>query len=133
MRGGALSRRVDVFSVDSREYTKEWELPAQKQRGWVHEVEVPLRRGEAIEYETANDGPIGSVAFNIHSHKGPDVTYHAEGKDARMSGTFVAPWEGKFYLMWENVSKASVGVRVRAGRHVVREETIPEETGHHHA
>jgi len=116
MRGRALPQDMDVFSVESPEYAREWELPAHKQRGWVHEVEVPLRQGEAIAYETSNDGPGGRVEFNIHSHKGPEVRYHAKGEDARMSGTFVAPWEGKFYLMWENKGEGAVRVRAHARR-----------------
>ncbi len=98
------------------DYARDLELPQRKQRGWVHEVEVPMAKGDAIAYETAHEGPAGVVEFNIHSHQGRDVTYHVKGTDPRMAGAFTAPWDGKFYLMWENVSHAPVRLRIRATR-----------------
>lgn len=107
---------MDTFPPDSGEYAREVELPAHKVRGWVHEVEVPMRKGESFRYETAHEGAGGRVRFNVHSHHGRETTYHAEGTDARIAGTFTAPEEGKFYLMWENQSAKAVTVRVRATR-----------------
>ncbi len=107
---------MDVFSPAAREYAKELELPPRKVRGWVHEVEVPMHAGEALAYETGHDEPGGRVEFNVHSHKGRDVTYHVKGTEARLAGTFVAPWEGNFYLMWENLSDGPVKARARVRR-----------------
>jgi hypothetical protein len=109
---------MDTFAPESREYAKEWRLPARKYKGWVHEVEVSLRHGDAIAYESESDGhgSGGPVEFNIHSHEGREVTYHAKRRDARAEGTFVAPWDGKFYLMWENASDVPVLVRARLRR-----------------
>ncbi len=107
---------MDTFPSDAKEYAKDVALPPHKQRGWVHEVEVPMREGETFDYETAHEGAGGRVAFNVHSHHGRETTYHVKGTDAQMAGTFSAPWEGKFYLMWENTSGEAVTVRVRAAR-----------------
>ena len=95
---------------------RDLELPPQKQRGWVHEVEVPMRAGERFDFESAHDGPGGRVEFNVHSHQGPKTTHHVHGSEARIAGTFMAPWEGKFYLMWENMSSDPVHLRVRVAR-----------------
>lgn len=105
---------MDTFSVEDREYAKEWDLPAHKDRGWVHEVEVPMREGEALAYESLHGGE--GVTFNIHSHKGRETTYHAKGSDLRMAGTFRAPFEGKYYMMWENGGAAAVHVQAKAVR-----------------
>ena len=110
--------KIGIYIVGEQlnEYTREWELPPRKTRGWVHEVEAPMRDGESIAYETEHEEPGGRVVFNIHSHKGRETTYHVKGDDARMAGTFPAPWEGKFYLMWENTSEQAVTLRIRAER-----------------
>jgi len=107
---------MDTFPQDAREYAKDVELPPRKQRGWVHEVEVPMRAGEDLEYETEHDEPGDRVQFNIHSHQGAEVSYYAKSAESRASGSFSAPWDGKFYLMWENVSDDPIRVRVRAAR-----------------
>ena len=123
---------MDVFPADVKEYAKDLELPAKKVRGWVHEVEVPMRAGDMIHYTSEHDGPGNRVAFNVHSHQGKEVTYHAKGTDASVGGAFTAPSEGKFYLMWENVSEAPVRVRIRASRHEVHAGPVAEGEGHHH-
>lgn len=107
---------MDTFPSDAREYAKEVDLPPRKQRGWVHEVEVPLREGETLEYATAHEGEGERVAFNIHSHEGSEVTYYVQSAKAEVAGSFSAPGDGKFYLMWENTSEGRVLVRVRARR-----------------
>jgi hypothetical protein len=107
---------MDTFPSEATEYAKDWDLPAKKQTGWVHELEVPLRAGESLAYDSEADAPAGAVAFNIHSHHGPEVTYHVRGAEPRVAGTFLAPAEGKFYLMWENTSAHAVRVRARATR-----------------
>ena len=107
---------MDTFGAEAPEYAKEIALAPRKTKGWVHEVEVPMHAGEGLAYETSHGGAAGQVEFNIHSHQGPEVTYHTKGSDAHIAGTFAAPWEGKFYLMWENLSGESVRVAVRARR-----------------
>jgi len=106
---------MDTFGAEAPEYAKEIALSPRKTKGWVHEVEVPMRAGETLAYETSHTGR-GEVEFNIHSHQGPQVTYHAKGRDPRIAGTFAAPGEGKFYLMWENLSGEPVRVSARARR-----------------
>ena len=106
---------MDTFGAEAPEYAKEIALAPRKTKGWVHEVEVPMRAGETLAYETSHAGR-GEVEFNIHSHQGPQVTYHAKGRDPRIAGTFAAPWEGKFYLMWENLGGEPVRVSARARR-----------------
>ncbi|HEV8595537.1 MAG TPA: hypothetical protein VGR51_08425 [Thermoplasmata archaeon] len=107
---------MDRFPPDAAEYAKEVELPPRKQRGWVHEVEVPMREGENLEYATAHDGEGDRVAFNIHSHEGGETSYYVQSSKARTAGSFSSPSDGNFYLMWENVSGAPVRVQVRATR-----------------
>lgn len=107
---------MDIFAAEAIEYAKDLELPPKKTRGWVHEVEVPLRKGESLGFDSGHDGAGGRVEFNVHSHQGPEVTYHVKRSEAKVAGTFTAPWDGKFYMMWENVSDAPVRVRVRANR-----------------
>ena len=107
---------MDVFPAGAKEYAKELDLPPHKERGWVHEVEVPMLEGQSFEYESAHAGPGGRVEFNVHSHQGPKVTYHVKGSEALNAGTFMAPWEGKFYLMWENLGGEGVHVRIHATR-----------------
>lgn len=107
---------MDTYGTDSMEYGKEIALSPHKAKGWVHEVEVPMLAGQDLVYEASHGGPAGAVEFNIHSHQGPQVTYHARSADARISGAFTAPWEGKFYLMWENKGKEPARVAVRAVR-----------------
>ena len=124
---------MDAFSATVREYAKELELPARKQRGWVHEVEVPMLAGDMIHYTSEHDGPGHRIEFNVHSHHGKDVTYHAKDSESSITGTFSAPAEGKFYLMWENVSDGPVRVRIHAARHEVHKGPVAEGEGHHHS
>jgi len=107
---------MDRLAAEDSEYAKELALAPHKTKGWVHEVEVPMRAGEGLAYETSHGGASGLVEFNIHSHQGPEVTYHARGSDARIAGTFTAPREGKFYLMWENKGTEPARVAARAIR-----------------
>ncbi len=107
---------MDTLPSDAAEYAKDIDLPLRKQRGWVHEVEVPMRAGEDLDYATSHDGEGERVAFNIHSHQGSEVSYYVQSSKAKVAGSFSAPWDGKFYLMWENVSDGAVRVRVRATR-----------------
>ncbi|HKZ64033.1 MAG TPA: hypothetical protein VJ400_06285 [Thermoplasmata archaeon] len=113
---------MDSFPADATEYMRDLELPPHKQKGWVHEVEVPMREGESFDFETES-GLSGGVEFNVHSHQGPEVTYHVKGSEPNMAGTFTAPWEGKFYLMWENHTNEIIPVRIRATRREIREGT----------
>lgn len=123
---------MDTWAADAKEYGRDLDLPARKMRGWVHEVEVPLRGGDMIHYSSEHDPPGGRVEFNVHSHQGKEVTYHAKDSAASVAGGFTAPREGKFYLMWENVSDAPVRVRIRAARHEVHEGPVAEGEGHPH-
>ena len=123
---------MDVFSAHTPEYAKDLELPPKKQKGWVHEVEVPMRAGDMLHYESQHAGPGSRIEFNVHSHKGKEVTYHMKLSEALVVGAFTAPWEGKFYLMWENVSDAPVSVRIQARRHTVHAEPVAEHEGHDH-
>ena len=107
---------MDSFPLEDREYARALDLSRRKQRGWVHEVEVPMREAESFDFATEHDGPGGRIEFNVHSHQGAQVRYHIEESEARLAGRFTAPWEGKFYLMWENVSDVPVRVRIRATR-----------------
>src|SRR5213594_4240100 len=110
---------MDTFPANWKEYSLEVELPPRKVRGWVHEVEVPMREGDMIHYSSEHEGPPGRVAFNVHSHEGKEVTYYAKNSDSSVTGTHAAPHEGKFYMMWENVSESPVRVRIHASRHEV--------------
>ncbi len=85
-------------------------LAPRKVKGWVHELKVPLAAGETLRYEARHSRDGGDVEFNVHSHEGAKVTYHARGTESSVAGTFVAPWTGDFYLMWENTSERSVPV-----------------------
>jgi len=123
---------MDTFAADTREYVRDLDLPPRKQKGWVHEVEVPMRAGDMIHYESEHAPPGDRVAFNVHSHQGKEVTYHAKDAQPSVGGAFTAPWEGKFYMMWENVSGEPVRVRVRATRHAVHAGPVAEGEGHHH-
>jgi len=106
---------VDPWPPDAPEYARVLELPPNKQRGWVHEVEVPLDEGESLAYQTKHAVSGGRAAFNVRSHEGPKVTYHVQESGAHLTGTFTAPWRGKFYLMWENLGQP-VRVEARAIR-----------------
>ena len=83
------------------------DLPPRKVKGWVHEVRIPLVKGESLRWETRHTLGAGIIAFNLHSHKGREVTHHATADRSEASGTFPAPWAGDFYAMWEK----SVGTR----------------------
>lgn len=104
-----------MLSADSEEYAVDLELPARKVRGWVHEVEVPMRVNDTIHYSSAHEPSTARVEFNVHSHHGKEVRYYAQ-TEVSTAGTFSAPHEGKFYLMWENISESPVRVRVRVRR-----------------
>jgi len=123
---------MDVFSPQEATYARDWELPARKVKGWVHEVEVPMLAGDTIHYASDHDAPGGRVEFNVHSHHGKEVTYHAKGTESSVAGTFSAPTEGKFYLMWENMSDGPVRIRVSAIRHEVHRGPVAEGEGHRH-
>lgn len=107
---------MDELPAGVPAYVKDLDLPAHKVRGWVHEVEVPMRAGQRLEYESVHEPPAGRVVFNIHSHQGRDITYYRKGTGARVAGTFGAPRDGTFYLMWENTSPAAIRVAIRAVR-----------------
>ncbi len=79
-------------------------------KGWVYELKVPLAAGETLRYEARHDRAPGEVEFNIHSHRGREVTYHARAAEPSVAGAFPAPWDGDFYLMWENTTERSVPV-----------------------
>ena len=101
---------MDELPADSPRSGGTLTLPPRKMKGWVHEVRIPLEGGESLRWETHEALGPGLVSFNLHSHKGRDVTYHATADDATASGTFVAPWAGEFYAMWENRSDREVAV-----------------------
>jgi hypothetical protein len=88
--------------------------------------------GDMLHYNSGHDGQGSRVEFNVHSHHGKEVTYHAKASESLVEGAFSAPAEGKFYLMWENVSDGPVRVRIRAARHEVHEGPVAEDEGHHH-
>ena len=123
---------VDVFAAIEKEYARDLELPPKKVRGWVHEVEIPARAGDMIHYDSEHEGPGGRVEFNVHSHKGKETTYHTKSSNSSIAGAFEVPWEGKFYMMWENASDAPVRVRIHATRHEVHTGPVAEYEGHHH-
>ncbi len=123
---------MDVFAAEEKEYARDLELPPRKVRGWVHEVEVPARAGDMIHYASDYSEPGGLVEFNVHSHKGKETTYHTKSSDPSVAGAFTAPWEGKFYMMWENASDAPVRVRIHATRHEVHTGAVAEGEGHGH-
>jgi len=132
MSDGTLPAAMDTFPANTKEYVREIDLPQRKVRGWVHEVEIPMRAGDMIHYTAEHDEPGGRVDFNVHSHHGKEVTYHAKNSESSVSGTFSAPHEGKFYMMWENVSEAPVRVRIQASRHEVHSGPVAEGEGHGH-
>ena len=123
---------MDVFPANESEYAKELELAPRKARGWVHEVEAPMRTGDTIRYTSHHEGAGERVTFNVHSHQGKDITYHAKTSQASVAGAFTAPWAGKFYLMWENGSDGPVLVRIHAARLEVYAEPAAEGVGRHH-
>ena len=120
-----IPSHVDVFVASEGEYARELDLPPKKVRGWVHEVEVPMRKGDVLHHASEYEGPEGRVEFNVHSHRGKETTYHVKGSGPMEAGAFAAPWEGKFYLMWENVSDVAIHLRITARRH----ETYTESDG----
>ncbi|OGS49726.1 MAG: hypothetical protein A3K65_05170 [Euryarchaeota archaeon RBG_16_68_12] len=103
-------------------------LAPRKVRGWVHEIRVPLSEGETLGFDSRHDRGDGDIEFNIHSHGGREVTYHARDARARVSGALTAPWTGDFYAMWENVSDRAVPVAYeleRAGADAPRPHGAP--------
>lgn len=124
---------MDVFAASEKEYARHLELPPRKVRGWAHEVEVPARAGDMIHYTSEHSGARGRLEFNVHSHKGKETTYHTKSSDPSIAGAFTVPWEGKFYMMWENTSDSPVRARIHATRHEVHAGPVAKDEGHHHA
>lgn len=53
----------------------------------------------SYEWETANGS---SLAFDVHSHTYTGVRYHEQANGTSGQGTFTAPRNGTFSLLWEN-------------------------------
>ncbi|TLZ64452.1 MAG: hypothetical protein E6K13_02480 [Methanobacteriota archaeon] len=101
---------MDEFPSGAPRRAGTLDLPPRKVKGWVHEVRIPLVKGESLRWETRHTLGAGIIAFNLHSHKGREVTHHATADRSEASGTFPAPWAGDFYVMWENRSEREVSV-----------------------
>lgn len=73
------------------------------------EVNLRMDRNASIRYDwTVEDGT--SVRFDVHSHENDRVVVHEQTRAASGSGSFQAPEDGTFSLMWENTGDQPVRV-----------------------
>lgn len=87
------------------------------------EREVALSPGSFVEVNLAmNDSaelayrwstaPEATIAFDVHSHAGGEVRYHERANATSGEGSFTAPSEGTYSLLWENTADEEITVDV---------------------
>lgn len=69
--------------------------------GEFFEANLEMNESSHLTYEwTTADG--SQVAFDVHSHTYTGVRYHARDNGSAGQGTFTAPSNGTYSLLWEN-------------------------------
>lgn len=75
------------------------------------EVNLLMRAGQSVSWAWTATG--GELYFNVHSHVGANVTDHVQKVAAADEGTFTAPAEGSYSLLWENLGKTAAVLHYR--------------------
>lgn len=76
----------------------------------------------AYEWTTANGS---TVAFDVHSHTSTGIQYHERANGTAGEGTFAAPEEGTFSLLWENPAEDPATLSLTIEGDFEIESTVP--------
>lgn len=79
------------------------------------ELNFRMPDGGQMDYQWSTT-PAREVAFDVHSHPSQgEVVYHDRANATESSGTFTAPGEDTYSLLWENPTDEPVTVSVHVG------------------
>lgn len=76
--------------------------------GSFFEANLEMNESAQFTFEWSTDGT--DVAFDVHSHASTQVDYHHRSNGSSGRGSFQAPSDGGYSLLWENPSKARVNL-----------------------
>lgn len=97
--------KIDVaYAVDTRVPVRE---VARYQHGGYAEVNLVMREGDSFAYAWTSSQP---VYFNIHYHADGKTERAAEERVSELDGTFTAPLDQVFSLLWRNENPGTADV-----------------------
>lgn len=79
-------------------------LPAHE----FFEANLEMNESADVTYEWSTEGT--SIAFDVHSHANQEVRYYHRSNGSSGQGSFQAPSQGAYSLLWENASDAPVNL-----------------------
>lgn len=79
--------------------------------GGFFEANLAMNESAEIAYRWSTS-PETAVGFDVHSHEGGEVRYHEQASAAWGEGSFTAPEQGTFSLLWENTAEDPVEVAI---------------------
>lgn len=89
-------------------------------------VELNLRTNASTELAYRwSTSPETTVAFDVHSHDGDETRYHEQVDASAHEGTFTAPADGVYSLLWENPSSEPVTVAIHVEGDAVLASVAP--------
>lgn len=72
------------------------------------EINLGLKAGKTVTWDWSTTG--GAARFDVHSHKDGVVTEHVIRAGTSDKGSFTAPADGEYSLLWENKGTATIHV-----------------------
>lgn len=88
-------------------FEREATVPA----GSFFEANLAMNESAEITYDWSTS-PEVVLAFDVHSHDGREVRYHDRVNASTHEGSFTAPSQGTFSLLWENTGGEEITVEV---------------------
>lgn len=73
----------------------------------IFEIGMKLENGESIRYSFSSDT---ILLFDIHSHDGRKITTYTVMESRTFDGLFVAPTDGDYYFLVENLQSSTVNL-----------------------
>lgn len=103
---GADDRDSNVAPATTETWTRTWTVAPEG----IAEINLELAAGEAMTARFSTDG--GTLKWNVHSHEGKDVVFHAQGNDASGQLRHVATQTGMYSFLWKNEGTKPVELTV---------------------
>lgn len=77
------------------------------------EANLAMNGSDQLSYRWSTT-PEGVLAFDVHSHPARgEVAYHERANATSGEGSFTAPSEGTYSLLWENQGEETITVNLR--------------------
>lgn len=88
------------------------------------ELNLEMNASAELAYRWSTT-PETTIAFDVHSHEGTDVRYHEQVEASQHEGSFTAPEDGGYSLLWENTASEPVTVEIHIQGALVLDSVAP--------